>query len=79
MPQVAGEAIKERAKRLRQAGEVALQRRLTSEIGASRAVLIESDKLGRTEHYLPVAITAAKVGEIRRFAITGHDGSRLTV
>src|SRR6516225_426355 len=77
MPQVAGEAIKERAKRLRQAGEVALQRRLTSEIGASRAVLIESDKLGRTEHYLPVAITAAKVGEIRRFAIADHDGSRL--
>src|SRR3954452_13279917 len=52
MPQVAGEAIRERARRLRAAGEVALQKRLMSEMGATRQVLIESGKQGRTEHFL---------------------------
>jgi threonylcarbamoyladenosine tRNA methylthiotransferase MtaB len=79
MPQVAGGAIKERARRLRAAGEAALQKRLAAEIGAAREVLIESDKLGRTEHYLPVAISGAKPGEVRRLAIAGYDGVRLTV
>ena len=46
MPQVAGEAIKERAKRLRASGEAALQRRLAAEVGATREVLIESDDAG---------------------------------
>src|SRR6185369_2003511 len=53
MPQVAGGAIKERAKRLRAAGEAALQKRLQAEAGATRDVLIESDSQGRTEHFLP--------------------------
>ena len=79
MPQVAGEAIKERAKRLRQAGERALQRRLASEIGVTHEVLIESDKLGRTEHYLPVAIAGETPGTVRRLVVADHDGSRLTV
>ena len=60
MPQVAGGEIKERAKRLRAAGEAALQRRLAAEIGATRQVLIESATQGRTEHFLPVAISQAK-------------------
>src|SRR6516225_4975423 len=53
MPQVAGAAIKERARRLRAAGKAALQRRLHAEVGAIRDVLIESESQGRTEHYLP--------------------------
>jgi len=77
MPQVASGAIRERARRLREAGELALRRRLAAEVGAVRDVLIESDRLGRTEHYLPVAINGAKPGEVRRLAIGGHDGSRL--
>src|SRR6266705_3351794 len=36
MPQVTGEAIKERAKRLRTTGEAALRKRLAAEIGATR-------------------------------------------
>ena len=60
MPQVSGGAIKERAKRLRATGEAALQRRLASEIGATREVLIESATQGRTEHFLPVAIAAKR-------------------
>jgi threonylcarbamoyladenosine tRNA methylthiotransferase MtaB len=79
MPQVAGSAIKERAKRLRAAGDVALRKRLASEIGAVRDVLIESATAGRTEHYLPVAIGGAMPGEVRRLTIAGHDGARLTI
>jgi threonylcarbamoyladenosine tRNA methylthiotransferase MtaB len=79
MPQVASGAIKERARRLRAAGEAALQRRLGAEVGARREVLIESDTQGRTEHFLPVVISGATPGEMRQLAITGHDGARLTV
>jgi threonylcarbamoyladenosine tRNA methylthiotransferase MtaB len=79
MPQVAGEAIKERAKRLRATGEMALRRRLAAEVGATRQVLIESGKQGRTEHFLPVAITGETPGAVRALTIAGHDGARLTV
>jgi threonylcarbamoyladenosine tRNA methylthiotransferase MtaB len=79
MPQVAGEAIKARAKLLRAAGEVALRKRLTSEIGATREVLIESTTQGRTEHFLPVAISGETPGAVMTLAIKGHDGARLTM
>ncbi len=79
MPQVASGAIKERAKRLRAAGEAALRKRLAAEVGTVRDVLIESATAGRTEHYLPVAIGGATPGAVRRLAIAGHDGARLTV
>src|ERR1700744_4045362 len=75
MPQVAGGVIKERAKRLRAAGEKALQKRLASEVGATRAVLIESATQGRTEHFVPVAISGEPPGMVRRLSITGHDGT----
>lgn len=78
MPQVAGGAIKERAKRLRAAGEAALRRRLQAEIGATREVLIESVGQGRTEHYLPVAVAGERVGSIVRLEIAASDGARLT-
>jgi threonylcarbamoyladenosine tRNA methylthiotransferase MtaB len=79
MPQVAGEKIKERARRLRASGEAALRRRLASEIGATRQVLIESDRQGRTEHFLPVVISGKTPGAVQQRAIAGHDGARLTL
>jgi len=79
MPQVAGGAIKERARRLRAAGEAALRRRLQAEIGTTRDVLIESEGQGRTEHYLPVAIAGERVGSVVPLVIAGSDGERLTV
>ncbi|MGY3619914.1 tRNA (N(6)-L-threonylcarbamoyladenosine(37)-C(2))-methylthiotransferase MtaB [Bradyrhizobium sp. USDA 10063] len=79
MPQVAGGEIKERARRLRMAGEAALRKRLAAEVGATRQVLIESDKQGRTEHFLPVVVSGETPGTIRTLAIAGHDGTRLTV
>jgi threonylcarbamoyladenosine tRNA methylthiotransferase MtaB len=77
MPQVRRERIRERAKRLRTAGEAALRRRLASESGATRQVLIESATQGRTEHFLPVAISGETPGTVRALEITGNDGKRL--
>jgi threonylcarbamoyladenosine tRNA methylthiotransferase MtaB len=79
MPQVKGGVIRERAKRLRASGEVALQRRLASEIGMTRQVLIESATQGRTEHFLPVAISGEVPGAVLSVTMVGHDGARLTV
>ncbi len=79
MPQVATSAVKDRARRLRAAGEVALRRRLEAEIGTTRQVLIESDCQGRTEHFLPVAISGEMPGTVRRKTVVGNDGARLVV
>jgi len=79
MPQVATSVVKDRARRLRAAGEAALRRRLEAEIGATRQVLIESASQGRTEHFLPVAIRGATPGTMRQLTIAGHDGARLVV
>lgn len=79
MPQVNGLVIKQRAKRLRAAADAALQRRLASEVGQTRQVLIESAAQGRTEHFLPVAIAGDTPGAVRALTMTGHDGQRLTV
>ncbi len=77
MPQVDGRTIRERAKRLRASGEAALQRRLASEVGTVRQVLIESATQGRTEHFVPVAIANGIQGAVHTMTIAGHDGERL--
>ncbi len=79
MPQVRGEVVKDRARRLRETGEAALQRRLAAEVGSVRQVLIESATQGRTEHFVPVAIAGETPGAVRTLVMTGHDGARLTV
>ena len=58
---------------------MALRKRLAAEIGATRQVLIESGRQGRTEHFLPVAIAGEVPGAVRALTIGGHDGTRLTV
>jgi threonylcarbamoyladenosine tRNA methylthiotransferase MtaB len=78
MPQVAGNVIKDRARRLREKGEQALRRHLDSEIGARRLVLAERGGLGRTEHFTPVRLSApVEPGVIVNAAIAGHDGRQL--
>ena len=79
MPQVEGRIIKERAKRLRDVGDAALRRRLAREAGKTRHVLVESTTQGRTEHFLPVAMTGGVAGDVRAMTIAGHDGARLSV
>jgi threonylcarbamoyladenosine tRNA methylthiotransferase MtaB len=79
MPQVRGDVVKDRARRLRETGEAALQRRLAAEIGSTRQVLIESATQGRTEHFMPVAIAGDTPGTVRALVMAGHDGARLMV
>ena len=78
MPQVPRGVAKERAGRLRAAGEAAYRRHLAAEVGASRQVLAETEELGRTEGFTPVRFAApVRPGEIREVAIAGHDGCAL--
>jgi threonylcarbamoyladenosine tRNA methylthiotransferase MtaB len=78
MPQVAREAVKQRARRLRQKGTAALARHLAGEVGATRRVLVETNALGRTEGFTPVRFAAPlRPGEIVATTIAGHDGRAL--
>jgi threonylcarbamoyladenosine tRNA methylthiotransferase MtaB len=79
MPQVASPLIKERARRLREVGNRALQWRLAAEVGAQRDVLIENPSRGRTEHFLPVTVRGETPGAVRQMTISGEDGQCLLV
>lgn len=78
MPQVAREAVKERAQRLREKGATALRRHLDGEVGRRRTVLVETAASGRTEQFAEVRFVAPHApGAIAEVAIVGHDGRRL--
>ncbi len=78
MPQVARAVVKERARRLRDKGAIALVRHLDAEVGQRRRVLMESVNIGRTEQFTPVQVaTAVEAGAMVDVAITGHDGRQL--
>ena len=78
MPQVAPEAIKERARRLREKGEAALGRHLDGEVGTRRRVLTEARALARTEQFTPVRLPVPVMpGQIIDIAIAGHNGRQL--
>ena len=73
-----GTLVKQRAARLRAAGEAAYRRHLTSLPGTRQSILIERDGLGRTEGFTLAALGTGAPGEIVEATITGHDGIRLT-
>ncbi|HEX2652668.1 MAG TPA: tRNA (N(6)-L-threonylcarbamoyladenosine(37)-C(2))-methylthiotransferase MtaB [Xanthobacteraceae bacterium] len=78
MPQVARPVIKERARRLREQGQLLLHRHLESEIGSNRKVLAESGELGRTEHFTPIKLNKTITpGTILDADVVGHDGRQL--
>jgi len=82
MPQIRREVGKERARRLRQKGEVALAAHLVAQVGTRRRVLAESRDSGRTEHFTPVRLRARldapiEPGAIVEATIVGHDGRQL--
>lgn len=78
MPAVAGDVIRARAARLREAGAAALARHLDAEVGARHRVLTERGGTGRTEAFTPVRFTEiVPAGEIRDVVVTGHDGQAL--
>jgi threonylcarbamoyladenosine tRNA methylthiotransferase MtaB len=78
MPQVERAVAKERAKRLRERGEAALQIHLDGEIGTRRQVLAEFSGLARTEQFTPVRLgKPAEPGALLDVVIAGHDGRHL--
>jgi len=78
MPQVSGPNAKERAKRLRMAGEAALRRHLDAEAGQRRRVLTEAGNIARTEHFTPVRLsTPTAPGLMLDLMMAGHDGRHL--
>ena len=79
MPQVAGGRSRSARSDCARRARRRCSKRLAAEIGATRQVLIESATQGRTEHFLPVAISGETPGAVLSLAINGHDGARLTV
>jgi threonylcarbamoyladenosine tRNA methylthiotransferase MtaB len=78
MPQLPGPVIKERAARLRAAGDVALAAELSSRIGSETDVLIEQPGIGRAAFYAAVSFTAAAIeGSVRRMRLVGSNGRNL--
>jgi threonylcarbamoyladenosine tRNA methylthiotransferase MtaB len=78
MPQVAAAERRDRAARLRAAGDRAADRFLQSRIGAPAQVLVEQQDRGRTEHYAPIRLTTpAADGTLATVRVTGRDADGL--
>ncbi|MEN8836999.1 MAG: tRNA (N(6)-L-threonylcarbamoyladenosine(37)-C(2))-methylthiotransferase MtaB [Celeribacter marinus] len=77
--QVNGKIIKERAARLRSAGDAQVARHLTAQIGQTHRILMENPLMGRTEQFTEVSFAAPQVeGQIVTATITGVSGTQLT-
>ncbi len=78
MPQLEKAIIKERAGLLRAKGQAQLDSFLASEVGAMRQVLVETEIMGRTEHFAQVKFQSRmSPGAIVRAEVTGHGPSHL--
>lgn len=79
MPAVNGKTIKERAARLRSAGEKRVTEHLKRQNGLVHQVLMENPKMGRTEQFTEVSFEDEQAeGAIVRAKITGATGHQLT-
>ena len=77
MPQLQRPVIKERAARLRAAGEAALVRHLDRQVGRQITGLVERPGVARAEDFTEIAFTGeAAVGSIAPLRITGHEGGK---
>ena len=78
MPQVRGPVIKERAARLRAAGDVALAGHLAGQVGRRLPVLMEGARMGRTEGFAEVDFGSDQPeGRIVEAVVLGMQGGRL--
>jgi threonylcarbamoyladenosine tRNA methylthiotransferase MtaB len=78
MPQLPGPVGKERAARLRSAGEAALAAELSARVGSETDVLIERPGIGRSEFYAAVSFSApGAAGSIRRMRLVESSASCL--
>lgn len=79
MPAVNGKDIKTRAAALRAAGGAAVTAHLTGQIGKTHRILMESQRMGRTEHFAEVQFDRDHPeGQIVRAEITGQTDAHLT-
>jgi threonylcarbamoyladenosine tRNA methylthiotransferase MtaB len=77
MPQLPKAVVKDRAARLRRAGEAALARHLDRQVGRTVSALVERPGIARAEDFTEVAFEgAAQPGALVSVRITGHDGRR---
>ena len=78
MPAVQGPLIKDRAARLRAAGDSALARHLALQVGQTHRILMESPKMGRTEQFTEVDFLVDQAeGQIVTKQIIGKNKARL--
>ncbi|MCO8144727.1 tRNA (N(6)-L-threonylcarbamoyladenosine(37)-C(2))-methylthiotransferase MtaB [Rhodovulum tesquicola] len=78
MPQVDGAAIRDRAARLRAAGDGAAAAHLAAQVGRSHRVLMESPRMGRTEQFAEVDLSSDRPeGQIVTVTVTGQADGRL--
>ncbi|WP_316975731.1 tRNA (N(6)-L-threonylcarbamoyladenosine(37)-C(2))-methylthiotransferase MtaB [Shumkonia mesophila] len=78
MPQVPGEVRRERAARLREAGDAALAAYLASQVGGTAEVLVESGDEGHTPHYARVRLAgAAPAGAVVEVRLAEARGDHL--
>jgi threonylcarbamoyladenosine tRNA methylthiotransferase MtaB len=78
MPQLPSAVIKERAMRLRAAGQAAFATELSARIGSETDVLIERPGMGRAAFYAPVSFPrSGDAGSVRRMRLIGAGGRNL--
>ena len=78
MPQVAAPVRRERARRLRAAGEAAAGRFLESRVGLTERVAVEKEGVGRTEQFALVALEGpARLGSVREARVRRAEAGRL--
>lgn len=79
MPAVNGKRIKERAARLRAAGQSQVARHLAAQSGKTHKILMENARMGRTEQFTEVLFNKDQPeSQIVQATITGIAGQQLT-
>jgi threonylcarbamoyladenosine tRNA methylthiotransferase MtaB len=78
MPQLAKAVVKDRAARLRAAGDAALVRHLARQAGRTLQALVERPGVARAEDFTEIAFEGeAEPGGMITLTVTGHDGRRV--
>ncbi|MEF2548710.1 tRNA (N(6)-L-threonylcarbamoyladenosine(37)-C(2))-methylthiotransferase MtaB [Aurantimonas sp. E1-2-R+4] len=77
MPQLPRPIVKERAARLREAGEAAHTAHLTRLVGTVQSVLVERDRIGRCEDFTVCHVDAGLPGEIVDTIIVEERGGQI--
>ena len=78
MPQVQKAIRKERAERLRKAGELAVAKFLKTRVGKEESVVVENENIGRTEHFALVQLSSKNiVGSVISAHIKGTNEAEL--